>query len=544
MPLCACTLLCERMGLWRDKKKKKKKKSPRLIRRIFLFLKTSSGKKGGKGNVFMREKKLFYTDNVQSNGDKSKLFFIRKNEEGISNHRTNKHYLGSISNTEKRSASSFYERLKRVKDSFFFFLKREKNIFDRLKELYGKESIWFISGYAKNIFCPNSFYNIVGFEQVKEIDTRKWTQTNKINFDYLLQLKRRIEQGGEIRKENEEKKRTNIIVNVYKAKKYVIFYKGRDQYNSLRTDNTSNNSNDFILCTYVYLIFHIYDKEKKKLYVCANGPGVENGGETVIYEVKEMEKDNFPKFLSKNVGNKKILKNINIVSLLRKKGIFNSMVRDPSCDELLNAHNYTNRFNSYLKRLLNMCSNTEMSLKSTVNTKELQKDITFIFGKTNFLFKKKTLLDFIKSFFLKNDHNKHLYEHMFKNNKGYKFYIQNDFVHNSSYALTCTKIAKNKIEKLFKLISNTYNKKGSYIDPFFTYCKILFQHFKNEYENKKRKQYSDGEIYNERSVLIHIGSDNYAMDEDLLSQLKNANEALLFAISKHFLNTLISCVHL
>ncbi|SBS84780.1 conserved Plasmodium protein, unknown function [Plasmodium ovale curtisi] len=500
---------------------------------LFLFLKNCSGKKGGKGNVFMREKKLFYTDNVQSNASKSKLFFVRRNEEGKSNHRTNKHYLGSISSKEKRNTSSFYERLKRVKDSFFFFFKREKNIFDKLKELYGKESIWFISGYAKNIFCPNSFYNIVGFEQIKEVDTRKWTQKNKINFDYLLQLKRRIEQGGEIKKENEEKKRKNIIVNVYKAKKYVIFYKGRDQYNSLRTYNPSNNSNDFILCTYVYFLFHIYDKEKKKLYVCANGPngtnvsGVENGGGNTIYEVKEVEKDNFPNVLGKNVGNKNMLKNINIVSLLRKKDIFNSMVRDSSCDELLNVHNYTNKFNSYLKRFFNMCSNTEISLKSTVNTKELQKDITFIFGKTNFLLKKKTLLDFIKSFFLKNDHDKHLYELMFKNNKGYKFYIQNDFVHNSSYALTCTKIAKNKIEKLFKLITNTYNKKDStYIDPFFTYCKILFQNFKKEYESKKRKQYSDGDINNERSILIHIGSDNYAMDEDV-SLFKNANEALL-----------------
>ncbi|KAI4839304.1 hypothetical protein MKS88_001852 [Plasmodium brasilianum] len=486
--------------------------------------------------LFSGRKKVSFQNNIQrkQNGGRNNHFFIKRKKRGESNNRRNTWPFGSIMSVKNSSSPKLNEGVKSVKENIILFFKRDKNIIERLKVLNEKESIWFMTGYAKNVFSHHSFYNIVGFEEIKEISPNKLSLTNKINFNDLLSKK--------INHKDSIKNDSYSIVNAYKVKKYVIFFKNENKNNDVVSNNNGKNDStkDFILFTYMYFIFYIYDKEGKTFYIYANNLNKDH----IIYEINELNSENLFNFFDSKICNKKDLKNISVISLIRKNNTLKNIVENISTNELLNVNNYTNKFNSYLKKLFHMCNNSDILLENKINVKQRQPCITLIYGNKNFMLKGKTYFEYLKNFFLKNEEDKNLFENIFLNNKGYKFYIQNDLNDNSSYILKCTKITKKKFDQLHKSITNFDNKNCTTKDPFFTYSKILFDIYKNKSDNeKKKKGHSCGENYCERSIYINIGANDYMVDNNL-PILKKADETLLFSVTKHFLNYLVSCIHM
>ncbi|GAB65639.1 hypothetical protein PCYB_071410 [Plasmodium cynomolgi strain B] len=422
---------------------------------------------------------------------------------------------------------------------------------DKIKNLNDEESLWFVTGYAKNLFSVNSYYHIIGFEHIKEMDLKTLARLNRVPpLDNLLP-------GDGTRMGN------YLVAAAYRVDKRVVFYKnGHISGSSERiptarptTRPTAGSTaeprvnQNYILCSYIYFIFYVYDKEKKKFYICTS----DMNDECSLYEMNELDKEDLYHFLYNYVSSKKDLTNVHVVSLIKKnRAAKRATADDMSTEELLNVHNYTNKFNSYLKRLFNLCHNSDILLENRMNRKYEHPNITFIFGNTNFLFKNKTYLEWLKNFFLKNDQQKNLLELIFKDNKGYKFYVQNDVTDRSSYVLRCTKISKKKFDMVCKKLRTIYeykscNAKGKEgeeaEDPFFVYAKILFDSYANDLaNNEKKKNFRGEDNYAHRSVYINIGSNDYFVGGEDIS-FSTADEGLLFTITKNFLDSLVSCIH-
>ncbi|SPJ10135.1 conserved Plasmodium protein, unknown function [Plasmodium sp. DRC-Itaito] len=513
----------------------------------------------GKGSLCYTRRKYFFIKRKKEDDMKYKKNKIGEKNDLLKNRRN--YMYGSILENNKVGLLS---GIKQKVGSFIFG--SDKNIIEKLKDLNEKKSIWFFTGYARNIFQSNSFYNILAFEEIEEIDYKKWSKENKINFDYILN--RKLEPG------KDDIINKTLCVNVYKVKKYVIFYKNEEnmynkkdndninkyidvnkenQNNIIHNNNNNNNSNnnyhcreykdDFILCTYIYLMFYIYDKEKKKSYMFSNN--IQNN-KNCIYQIVQVDKEQYPNLFDNIIMNPDILKkHINIIALEKSNTTYENIIHFIGNNDLLNINNYTNKFNSYLKTLYNICNNSSTLIENSITMKNSKPYINLIFSDKNFMIKKKSYFEYIKSFFMKKDDKDYLLEYIFNDNKGYKFYIQKDLCDNSSYVMKSTKITTKKLDKIYKLINSFDSKNINRREAFFAFTKILFDKYKNEYEiEQKNKDKNRNMFYhNSRSIFINIGSNNYVIDTDL-SILKKKNDIILFSMAKHFFNHLLSCVNI
>ncbi|ETW30954.1 hypothetical protein PFFCH_01621 [Plasmodium falciparum FCH/4] len=290
-------------------------------------------------------------------------------------------------------------------------------------------------------------------------------------------------------------------------------------------------------------MFYIYDKEKKKSYIFSNN--IQNN-KNCIYQIVEVNKEQYPNLFDNIIMNQDILKkHINIIALEKSNTTYENIIHFIGNNELLNINNYTNKFNSYLKKLYNICNNSSMLIENSITMKNSKPYINLIFSDKNFMIKKKSYFKYIKSFFLKKDDKDYLLEYIFNDNKGYKFYIQKDLCDNSSYVLKSTKITTKKLDKIYKLINSLDPKNINTREAFFVFAKILFDKYKNEYEIEQKNKGKNHNMFyhNSRSIFINIGSNNYVVDTDL-SILKKKNDILLFSMAKHFFNHLLSCVNI
>ncbi|KYO00050.1 hypothetical protein PGSY75_0906200 [Plasmodium gaboni] len=511
----------------------------------------------GKGSLFYTRGKYLFIKRKKEDDMKYKKTKLSEANDLLKNRRNDYMYGSILENNKVGLLSGIKEKI----GSFIFG--GNKNIIEKLKDLNEKKSLWFFTGYARNIFQPNSFYNILAFEEIQEIDYKKWSQENKINFDYILN--RKVETG----KDDINK---SLSVNIYKVKKYVIFYKNEENINNKNTnDNINKNNdsnmekqnniihnnnqncnnsyhcsehkNDFILCTYIYLMFYIYDKEKKKSYIFSNN--IQNK-QNCIYQIIEVDKEQYPNLFHNIIMNPDSLKkHINIIALEKSHSNYENIIHYIGNNELLNINNYTNKFNSYLKKLYNICNNSSTLIENSLTMKNSKPYINLIFSDKNFMIKKKSYFEYIKTFFLKKDDKDYLIEYIFNDNKGYKFYIQKDLGDNSSYVMKSTKITTKKLDKIYKLINNLDSKNINKSEAFFAFTKILFDKYKNEYEIEQKNKSKDHNMlyHNSRSIFINMGSNNYVVDTDL-SMLKKNNDILLFSMAKHFFNHLLSCVNI
>ncbi|ANQ07594.1 Uncharacterized protein PCOAH_00018630 [Plasmodium coatneyi] len=533
---------------------------------IFPFLPRDEAKRTENDKFFLSKKQglLFPAQGVYSlakRGKNGRYLFIGKNKEKSSDPQNVKKNAPTNICTLKNDGS-YVEQLGGLTNRIMNFFRREKTMIDKIKDLNEQESLWFVTGYAKNLFSENSYYHIIGFEHVKEVDLKTLTRLNRVPpLDNLLP-------GDSVRKGNYS------VAAAYRVDKRVIFYKNGqstpiggsgDVTASLTSISRSISGSsgesptagsiadprmnqNYMLCSYAYFIFYVYDKEKKKYYICTR----DMNDECSLYEMDNMDKEDLYHFLYNCTSSKKDLKKVDVVSLIKKNRTAKRATDDMSTEELLNVHNYTNKFNSYLKRLFNVCHNSDILLENRMNRKYEQPNITFIFGNINFLFKNKTYLEYLKNFFLKNDQQKNLLELIFKDNKGYKFYVQNDVTDKSSYVLRCTKISKKKFDMVCKQLRTIYeynscNAKGKEgqerEDPFFVYAKILFDSYANDLANsEKKKNFRGEENYTHRSIYINIGSNDYFEGGEDIS-FSSADEGLLFNLTKNFLDSLVSCIH-
>ncbi|SCO66383.1 conserved Plasmodium protein, unknown function [Plasmodium vivax] len=542
---------------------------------IFPFLPRDEAKRTANEKFFLGKKQglLFPPQSLHSIAKRGKirryLFIGRNKEESNGPPNVRKNTPTNIA-TLKNDGPHMKEQLGGVKNRIINFFRREKTMIDKIKNLNEEESLWFVTGYAKNLFNECSHHHIIGFEHIKEVGLKTLARFNRVPpLDSLLP-------GDGARKGN------YLVAAAYRVDKRVVFYKSgqsapmggagsvaaspKDSATSIlgsisgssarpttgpAAETTAGPTADprvnqnYILCSYTYFIFYVYDKEGKKFYICTR----DMNDECSLYEMNELEKEDLYHFLHNYVSSKKDLTNLHVVSLIKKNRAAKRATEDASTEELLNVHNYTNKFNSYLKRLFNVCHNSDILLENRMNRKYEQPNITFIFGNTNFLFKNKTYLESLKSFFLKNDQQKNLFELIFKDNKGYKFYVQNDVTDKSSYVLRCTKISKKKFDMVCKKLRTFYeykscNAKGKEgEDPFFVYAKILFDSYANDLaSNEKKKIFRGEENFAHRSVYINIGSNDHFVDGEDIS-FGTADEGLLFTLTKNFLDSLVSCVH-
>ncbi|GAW80127.1 hypothetical protein, conserved [Plasmodium gonderi] len=534
---------------------------------LLLLLIRNEAKITENEKLYMNKKGLLLPPYYQRRSGKSGrrrpyYFFMGKNKEvKIDSKNMKKYVLTNIHNLENEKWCNFTEQLRNVKNRIFNFFKRDKNVIDRLRDLNEKESLWFVTGYAKNMFTDNSFYHIIGFEHIKEMDFNKIDLVNTMPaLENLLSTcgKKGNLQNGDY-----------MIGASYRVRKHVVFYKNNNfcfnevskYYQTTPTSgatftrdtpstNTADENNkkrihhmnkNYILCSYTYYLLYIYSKKDLKFYICT----YDMNNECSVYEMKTLDKEDLHHFLNNYISGKKDLKNINVFSLIKKNKVKRHAPEDISCSELLNVINYTNKFSSYLKRLFNLCHNSDMLLENRISPKCEQGNITFIFGNTNFLLKNKTYLECVKDFFFKNDQEKNMFDHIFKNNKGYKFYVQKGVTDKSSYVLRCTKITKKKLEMLHKKLLTNYEhknfneKKG---DSFFDYTKILFDKCANYLSSNAKKNIFNEENYTHRSVCINISSNNRFGDAENISS-DIPDETLLFTLTKNFLNSLISYLH-
>ncbi|EUD67886.1 hypothetical protein C922_01498 [Plasmodium inui San Antonio 1] len=542
---------------------------------IFPFLPRDEAKRTENEKFFLSKKQglLFPPQSLYSlakRGKNGRYLFIGKNKKESSGPQNVKKNAPTNICTLQNDGSYMKEQLGGLKNRIMNFFRREKTMIDKIKDLNEEESLWFVTGYAKNLFTGYSYYHIIGFEHIKEVDLKKMARLNRIPpLDNLLP-------GDGVQRGN------YLVVAAYRVDKRVVFYKngqsapmggmgnvtaspsapptsisrstsgssGRIPASRPTAGSTAEPfmNQNYILCSYAYFIFYVYDKEEKKFYICTR----DMNDECSLYQMDELEKEDLHHFLYNYASSKKDLKNVTVVSLIMKNRAAKRATEDISTEELLNVHNYTNKFNSYLKRLFNVCHNSDMLLENRMNRKCQQTNITFIFGNNNFLLKNKTYLECLKNFFLKNDQQRNLLELIFKDNKGYKFYVQNDVTDKSSYVLRCTKISKKKFDMVCKKLrtiyeNNSCNAKGKEgeegEEPFFVYAKILFDSYaKDLASNEKKKNLRGEENYAHRSLYINIGSNDYFVGGEDIS-FSTADEGLLFTLTKNFLDSLVSCTH-
>ncbi|CAA9987330.1 conserved Plasmodium protein, unknown function [Plasmodium knowlesi strain H] len=537
---------------------------------IFPFLPRDEGKRTEDEKFFLsRNQGLLFPSQSGHRLDRrrksGRYLFIGKNKEKSSVSPNLKKNTPTNICTLKNDGS-YMEKLGCVKNRIINFFRREKTMIDKIKNLNEQESLWFVTGYAKNLFSENSYYHIIGFEHIKEVDLKTLARLNRVPpLDDLLP-------GDDARRGN------YLVVAAYRVDKRVVFYKNGQfgpmggtwhvgtsagdpptsisrstcgssgKIATARSTAEPRRNQNYMLCSYAYFIFYVYDKEKKKYYMCTR----DMNEECSLYEMDNLEKEDLYHFLYNCTSSKKDLQNIDVVSLIKKNITVKRATDDMSTEELLNVHNYTNKFNSYLKRLFNMCHNSDILLENRMNRKNEQTNITFIFANINFLFKNKTYLEYLKNFFLKNDQQKNLLELIFKDNKGYKFYVQNDVTDKSSYVLRCTKISKKKFDMVCKKLRTIYeynscNAKGKEEqekeDPFFVYAKILFDSYaKDLASSEKKKNFRGEENYAHRSIYINIGSNDYFEGAEDIS-FSTVDQGLLFNLTKNFMDSLVSCIH-
>ncbi|KJP89450.1 hypothetical protein AK88_00893 [Plasmodium fragile] len=534
---------------------------------IFPFLPRNEAKRTENEKFFLSKKQglLFPPQSVYRSAQRGKhgryLFIGNNNKESSGPQNVKKNAPTTIC-TLKNDGSHVKEQLGGVRNRIINFFRREKTMIDKIKDLNEQESLWFVTGYAKNLFSENSYYHIMGFEHIKEVDLKTLTRLNMVPpLDNLLP-------GDGARKDK------YVVSAAYRVDKRVVLYKnGQSSPTGGTEDATASSSappnsmsrstsgssgriptadpcmhQNYILSSYSYFIFYVYDKEEKKFYICTR----DMNDECSLYEMDNVDTEDLHHFLYNYTSSKKDLKNLDVVSLIKKNRTAKRATEDLSTEELLNVHNYTNKFNSYLKRLFNVCYNSDILLENRMNRKYEQPHITFIFGNINFLFKNKTYMEYLKNFFLKNDQKKSLLELIFKDNKGYKFYVQNDVTDRSSYVLRCTKINRKKFDMVCQKLRTIFeykncNAKGKeqdeVEDPFFVYAKILFDSYANDLANNERnKNFRGHENYAHRSIYVNIGSNDYFVSgEDI--PFSTAEEGLLFTLTKNFVDSLVSCIH-
>ncbi|CRG96608.1 conserved Plasmodium protein, unknown function [Plasmodium gallinaceum] len=474
---------------------------------FFLLFFLRSIVKKIESKLFFNEKKSLFYENFRNQRNKE-YFFIKRNKDDDKKKELQNVYKFN------NGISLINEKLKSAKENIFLFFKKDKNIIEKLKDLNEKKSTWFFTGYAKNIFNHNSFYNVIGLEEIKEIDYKNLILTLKIDVNKVFN-----------KNNNLEKKNNFSIINGYEVKKLVLFYKNND----------NSFGKDFILCTYKYIIFYVFDKENNKFYIFINNLGDEN----IIYEVKELNKKDFSDFFYL-IDNKIDLNTINIISL-SNKNIFKSHTNYMHKDESING-NYSDKFKFYLKKICAIFNNYDIFLKDDIYGKNIKSRNTLIYSKKNFVLKKKTYFQHLKNFFINNEEDNNLFEIIFRNNNAYKLYVQNDLNDNSCYILKSTKISKKKLDQLYRLFTNYDYKKKECKDKFFAYSKTLFSIYKNELEKEKEKRRKN-ENNNTKSIYISIGAKEYLIYKDS-SFLKKKDEILLFSLAKQFLNNLISCINI
>ncbi|VWU49686.1 conserved protein, unknown function [Hepatocystis sp. ex Piliocolobus tephrosceles] len=525
---------------------------------LFFFFQKNVAKKVENNGIFFKGLNFFTKSDFQNKVIKNEKVFIKncKKKNGINC----VHPYCSIIDNVKKNITSFF--------------KRKKDVIENIKNLYNKESLWFVTGYCQNLFHKNSFFNIVGLEVIKEVDPRKFifTSSKKNNSDNLLGKNNNYE-----------------LRNMYKVKRYVIFYKNSkssfdkksensfDKKSENSSDKKSENSSDkkgitntiinkknndgmkknFIMCQYVYFILHIHDKKNNKFYILSNS--INDNNTHGLYEINELKKDQLPNMLNNNILNKNKLKELTIISLINKNEklndisdnniYINNFINAPGYGNIINNNNTL--FNSYIKKVFNFCNNSGLLFDhNTSFGKQSNPYIFLIYGNDNFIFKDKSYYEHFINFFMKRRTVHNFCENIFKNNKGYKLCIRSDLQDKPSYLIKYTKLKKKKFEKLYKYITNTYYKNDhNYIfndinsNSFFSYTKILFEKCKNDYMLEKKKKFTDNDNTVQKSIYINIGNNNYSMDQDI-SVLKNNNETLLFTIAKSFLNNLITSIYI
>ncbi|CRG99271.1 conserved Plasmodium protein, unknown function [Plasmodium relictum] len=473
---------------------------------ILIFLLRNIAKKI-ESKLFFNEKKLFFPGNFTKKRNLTYYFIKRNKDDNKKKELQNVYKLNN-------GISLLNEKFKSAKEKIFLYFKKNKNIIEKLKDLNEKKSTWFFTGYAKNIFNYNSSYNVIGLEEIKEIDHKNLILRNKIDLNEVSK-----------KYNNVEKQNNFLIINGYEVKKYVIFYKNDD----------NSSGENFIMCNYNYFIFYLLDKVNSKFYILINNLSDEN----IIYEVKELNKKDFSDFFYK-LNNKIDLNTINIISL-SNKNILQDFTNDGYRSESV-YDSYTDKFKFHLKKICSLSNKSNIFLKDNISTENFKSRNTLIYSKKNFILQEKTYFQYLKNFFINNEKDNDLFEIIFKNNNAYKLYVQNNINDNSYYILKNTKISKKKLNQLYKLLTNYHYKNKKSKDQFFTYAKVLFSIYKREFEKEKEKQKNKENNYT-KSIYISIGAKEYLIDKDA-SILRKKGEILLFSLAKQFLNNLISCINI
>ncbi|SCL99443.1 conserved Plasmodium protein, unknown function [Plasmodium chabaudi chabaudi] len=474
----------------------------------------------------------------------------------------NKYLLFNISNGNTKSIFTFKNSIRQIKDKIKCMFKSNQTVLDKLKNINKKKNIWFIEGYAKNVFNPDSLFNVIGIEEVEEIDMKSCDIIKKIDFDKLLNKKYDY-------KNQEDIKNNYRVVSIQRVKRFALLYKkccnNRYEYNSI-CDNkgnymdegiknctcTSDMKKNYIICVYTYVVFSIHDIKENKYYMVINS--LNNNDEGTFYELKELNTENLHPTLKSYTHNKGTVSSSNVISLTKKSYILKDVTNNI---EKNNKKNYLlsfNMFNTYFKSLLNLINNFEAILKKIFFIgKKLQPEIFILYDNKNIFLKKKNYLEYIKLFFLKTDEYADLYQNIFKNNKWYKLYIQKCAQRQSTYILRCTAINEKKFRNLLKYVknenNNNYNYHNNYCNDgkiFFSYCKILFEKYDEECLKEKHKTKSitnSDENYNHKSVYINIDTNNNLRNKELLI-LKNQKDTFLFSTAKYLINNVISSIHI
>ncbi|SCL92186.1 conserved Plasmodium protein, unknown function [Plasmodium berghei] len=478
------------------------------------------------------------------------------------NCKRNKYLLFNISNGKIKNIFTFKNSIRQIKDKIKYMFKRNQTVLDKLKNLNKKKNIWFIEGYAKNVFNPDSFFNVIGLEEVEEIDMKSCDIIKKIDFNKLLNKKY-------VYKNQKDIKSNYRIVSIQRVKRFALLYKkccnNCHNYNSI-CDNKRNNMDDviknctcisnmkksYVICVYTYVVFSIHDIKENKYYMVINS--LNNDDEGIFYELKELNTENTKPSLKSYTPNKGAVKSSNVISLTKKNYILKDVRNNAEQNNKKSNFLSFNIFNTYSKNLFNLVNNFEGILKKIFfSGNELQPEIFILYEDKNIFLKKKSYLEYIKLFFLKSDEYADLYQNIFKNNKWYKLYIQNYAQRQSSYILRCTTINEKKFRNLLKFVknenNNNYNYHNNYSNDeriFFSYCKILFEKYDEECLKAKHKTKSvinSDENYNHKSVYINIDTNNHLRNKELLI-LKKQKDTFLFSMAKYLINNLISSIHI
>ncbi|ETB59252.1 hypothetical protein YYC_03488 [Plasmodium yoelii 17X] len=532
---------------------------------LFFILITNKAKSKITGNNLVSEVNKLYCLNELKDKCVTNRWSnnIKEYKRVNKNRERNKYLLFNISNGNIKNIFTFKNSIRQIKDKIKCMFKRNQTVLDKLKKLNKKKNIWFIEGYAKNVFNSDSFFNVIGLEEVEEIDIKSCDIIKKINFNKLLNKKY-------VYKNQEDIKNNYRIVSIQRVKRFALLYKkccnNNHNYNNI-CDNKGNYMNEFIknctcisnmkksyvICIYTYVVFSIHDIKENKYYMIINS--LNNNDEGIFYELKELNIENTKPSLKLYTPNKGTVKNSNVISLTKKNYILKDVTNNVEDNNKKSNSLSFNIFNIYFKSLFNLVNNFEDILKKIIfSGKELQPEIFILYEDKNIFLKKKSYLEYIKLFFLKSDEYTDLYQNIFKNNKWYKLYIQNCAQRQSSYILRCTTINEKKFRNLLKFVknenNNNYNYHNNYSNDeriFFSYCKILFEKYDEECLKTKHKTKSvinNDENYNHKSVYINIDTNNNNLRNKELLILKKQKDTFLFSMAKYLINNLISSIHI